>query len=70
MWRSEMNETSMLTRVIARAGVRQVARLQMPRVDVFDHGDARIAAHLPVQLAVADVERDDVPRAALQPARR
>ncbi len=32
---------------------------QVPRVDALDHDDARIAAQPPVQLAVADVERDD-----------
>ena len=67
MWRSEMNETSMLTRVIGAPAIGQIARLEMARVGVLDHRDARIAAQLPVQLAVADVERDHVARAALQP---
>jgi hypothetical protein len=67
MCRNEMNETSMLIRVIAAPTSGRSPRLEMPRVGVFDHGDAPIAAHFPVQLAVSDVERDDVARAAVQP---
>ena len=38
---------------------------QRARVDAFEHDDARIVAQLPVELAVADVERDDAaPRRA------
>ena len=50
-----------------RAGILQIAGLEVPRVGVFDHRHARVAAHLPVQLAVAHVERDHMTRAALQP---
>ena len=46
------------------AHCRKVARLQVSRVGVFDDRDPRIAAQLPVQLAVADVERDHVGGAA------
>src|SRR4051812_28481219 len=37
----------------------QVRQLQMPRVEVLDDDDARVVAKRPVDLAVADVERDD-----------
>ncbi len=50
-----------------RAEIRQIARRGVPRVDVLDHRDPRVAADLPVQLAVADVERDHPRGAALQP---
>ena len=49
------------------AGIRKVAGLQVPGVGVLNDRDARIAPDLPVQLAVADVERDHVGGAALQP---
>ena len=51
--------------VAGRSASRQVAR-----VDVLDDGDARIAADLPVQLVVADVEGDDAARRRAGAARR
>ena len=41
-------------------------RLKVARVEVLDDDDARIVAQRPVDLPVADVERDDARRAALQ----
>ena len=49
-----------------RAVAGQIAARERARVDALDHVDARIAADLPVELAVADVERDDARGAALQ----
>ncbi len=75
MSRREMNDTSMVTMSNgARAGGRSArvsVRAFMRSITI----DARIAAKLPIELAVADVERDDARRAALQqhvgePARR
>ena len=63
IWRSEMNETSIDDDV---DGARQVGQRQMARVEVLDHDDARIVAQRPVELPVADVERDDARGAALQ----
>ena len=62
---SEMNETSM---TIRSGAVRQLVRRQRAGVDALDHGHALVAAQRPVELAVGDVERDDVRRAALQQA--
>src|SRR5262249_41926424 len=45
-------------------GERQLA--QLPRVDALEHDDTLVAAHLLVQLAVADVERDHARCAALE----
>ena len=45
---------------------RQVDWGKRARVDAFDHVDTRIAPHLPVELPVADVERDHMRSAALQ----
>ena len=39
---------------------------QRPRVDALAHDDARIVAQPPIELPVADVERDDARRAALE----
>ena len=44
--------------------VGQLRRLQRARVDALDHGHPRVLAQRPVELAVGDVERDDVLRAA------
>ena len=49
---------------------RQQVRRQMACVDVFEDDDAWVLAQPPVQLPVADVERDDADGAALQHARR
>ncbi len=46
--------------------VRHVGCRQRPGVHAFADDDARIGAQLPIELAVADVERDHVARAALQ----
>ena len=51
---------------VGRVG--QVARRQRARVGALEHGDALVGAQRPVQLAVGDVERDDVRGAALQQA--
>ena len=45
---------------------REVGERQMARVEVLDDDDARVVAQPPVELPVADVERDDARRAALQ----
>ena len=45
---------------------RQLARVEMARVDAFERGDARVGGEARVELAVADVDADDVLRAALQ----
>ena len=63
IWRSEMNETSMTT---MSTGPGQIGERQMPGVEVLDDDDARIVAQPPVELPVADVERDDARGAALQ----
>ena len=42
----------------------------MPRVEVLDDDDARIVAQLPVELAVADVERDHARARRAAAARR
>ena len=47
-------------------GTRQIGERQVARVEVLDDDDARIVAQRPVDLAVADVERHDARRAALQ----
>ena len=57
----------MLTRVNGPPTSGRSRRDKLPGIDAFDHGDSRIASQLPVQLVVADIERDHVPRAALQP---
>ena len=57
MWRSEMNDTSMVTMSTRSRG--RSASVRVPRVEVLDDDDARVVAQLPVELAVADVERDD-----------
>ena len=58
-----MNETSIVTR---STGPGQVRRLETARVEVLDDDDARIVAQRPVDLPVADVERDDPRGAALE----
>ena len=61
-----MNDTSIVT-TSKRAGVvRQLVGGQRARVDPLEHDDPRIAAQRPVELPVADVERDDARGAALQ----
>ena len=47
-------------------GPGQVGGRQIARVDVLEHDDARVGAQAPVELPVADVEGDDLARAALQ----
>ena len=63
MCRSEMNATSIVTRLTAcgTSSAREHAR-----VDAFADDDARIAAQPPVELPAADVERDDAGGAAPQ----
>ncbi len=51
-----------------RRGRRQVGGSERPDVEALDHGDTRVVAQPRVQLAVADVERDHVVRAALEQA--
>ena len=63
MWRSEMNDTSIVT---MSTSDRQVSGLERPRVRALDDDHARIVPKTPVELAVADVERDDAARAALE----
>ena len=46
--------------------MRHVVGGQRARVDAFADDDARIGAQPPVELAAADVERDDAGGAALQ----
>ena len=58
-----MKDTSIVTR---STGAGEVAERQVARVEALDDDDARVVAELPVQLAVADVERDDARGAALQ----
>ena len=60
-----MNETSMVTMPNARESSGRSAGGQVPRVDVLEDDHARIAAQLPIELAVPDVERDHPARAAL-----
>ncbi len=64
---SEMNDTSIRQELGA---VRQLLRRERARVRPFDHGDARVLAQAPVELAVRYVQRDDVVGAALQQAVR
>ena len=52
--------------VTTSTGLGQVGGREIARVDVLANGDARVVAQPPVELAVTDVERDDVARAALQ----
>ena len=61
-----MNDTSMTTRSDARADVGQRFASEIARVGALDHRHARVLPQLPVQLPVADVQGDDVARAALQ----
>ena len=61
----EMNETSMTIRS-GRNG-RCVGR-ERAGVGALDHGHARVLAQAVVELAVGDVERDDVLRPALEQA--
>ena len=63
IWRSEMNDTSMMT---MSTGPGRSRERQAAGVEVLDDDDARVVAQRPVELAVADVERDDARRAALQ----
>ena len=61
-----MNETSMVTSSKRRQPSGRSSGVSVPRVDAFEDDDARVAAQPPVELAVADVERDDACGAALQ----
>ncbi len=61
MCRSEMNATSMVTRLTA---MRNIVCRQRTSVHAFADDDARIVAEPPVELIVADVERDDALGAA------
>ena len=65
-----MNETSIVDEVERREIGRQIVRPSGARVDALETDDARIGPQPPVELAVADVERDDAARAALRAARR
>ena len=70
MWRSEMNDTSMVTMSnVARVGRKPIGG-QRARVHALDDRHARVAAQLPVELAVADVERDDARARRAGAARR
>ena len=62
-----MNETSTVT---SSAAIRQVVGPQLARVHALDDLDARVVAKAPVELAVADVERDHPRRAALRAGSR
>jgi len=48
--------------------VGQLVRRQLARVPAFDHGHARVVAEPPLQLAVRDVDSDDVCSAVLEQA--
>ena len=52
--------------VTRSTGPGRSAGVRVARVEVLDDDDARVVAQLPVQLAVADVERDHACGAALQ----
>ena len=56
-----MNDTSMVT---MSTGPGKIGWLQMSCVEMLDNDDARVVAQRPVDLPVADVERDDPRRAA------
>ena len=58
-----MNATSIVTSVTVCG---TSSRRQRARVDAFAHDDARVGAQPPIELAVADVERDDAGGAAPQ----
>ena len=62
--RSEMNDTSMVTMSTRPGQLRRASRCRA--FTPFEDEHARIGPQLPVELAVADVERDDVPGAALE----
>ena len=64
-----MNETSIVTMSNARVGGQILGR-QMARVHAFEDDDARVGAQPPVELAVADVERDDARARRAAAARR
>ena len=57
--RSEMNETSMVTMSKTGVGRQLIRRSACRALTCSMHDDPRIAAQLPVELSVADVERDD-----------
>ena len=61
-----MNETSIVDDVDRAEIGRQIFAPQVPRVEALDDGDARIGPEPPGELAVADVERDHVARAAVE----
>ena len=61
-----MNDTSIVTHVEGARVLRQLIGGERARVDPLEHDDAGIAPQLPVELAVADVERDDPRRAAAE----
>ncbi len=61
-----MNDTSIVTMPKARASGRKSIGGQRSRVHALDDGHSRVAAQLPIELAVADVEGDHAPRAALE----
>ena len=54
-----MNDTSIVTRSNSRASGGKCIGRQVTRVRPFEDDHSRIAAQPPVELAVADVERDD-----------
>jgi hypothetical protein len=61
---TQRNEGNVDRHEIDRA--RQIAELEMARVEVLDDDDAGIVAKRPVDLSVPDVESDDPRGAALQ----
>ena len=61
---SEMNDRSATTRSTARRCVGG----EVADVEALDHHDALVVADARMELAVADVERDDLAGAALQQA--
>ena len=61
-----MNDTSIVTRSKRRASSGSCSGVSVRALMRSMHDHARIAAQLPVELAVADVERDDTGRAALE----
>ena len=63
--RSEMNERSAVT---SDGRIREHLGTELADVRPVEDRDARVGSELPRELAVADVEGDDVPRAALQQA--
>ena len=70
MWRSEMNDTSIVTMSNAASAGGQLLGVSVRALTRSSTIDARIAAELPIELAVADVERDDARARRAGAARR